>query len=243
MIILIGTGHVFDLSQAIVDILEEKHPETVCVELDKQRYHALMMKRNDPESYKAAEKNIPIIYKLLARFQDNMAKEYGVKAGDEMLAAITYAQSHQLPLELIDMNAQHLFTNMLRSMSLTEKLKLFLSGFGGFFISKKRVEGELKKIEGDFENYITQIGEKFPTIKRVLIDERNAHMVKKLKMLNEEHEKVIACIGDGHVPGISKLLTEEKIDHEMIRLRELRDRKSSKKDTTTAHFSTEYKSL
>ena len=243
MIILIGTGHVFDLSQAIVDIFEEKHPETICVELDKQRYHALMMKRNDPESYKAAEKNIPIIYKLLARFQDSMAKEYGVKAGDEMLAAITYAQSHQLPLAFIDMNAQQLFTNMLHSMPLTEKLKLFLSGFGGFFISKKRVEGELEKIEGDFDKYITQIGEKFPTIKRVLIDERNAHMVKKLKMINEEHEKVIACIGDGHVPGISKLLTEEKIDHEMIRLKELREIKPIEKVSSTAHFTTEYKSL
>ncbi len=243
MIVLIGTGHVFDLSNALLDIFDERQPDAIAVELDKQRYNALMMKRADPESYKTAEKNVPILYKLLGRFQENMAKEYGVNAGDEMVTAITYAQSQQISLEFIDMNAQKLFSRMLRTMPFSEKLKLLLSGVGGFFISKKRVEGELKKIEGDFDNYIMQIGEKFPTIKRVLIDERNIHMQKKLKMLNEEHEKVIACIGDGHVPGISKLLTEEKIDHEIIRLKELRESKPIEKVSSTAHFTTEFKSM
>ena len=243
MIVLIGTGHVFDLSNALLDIFDERQPDAIAVELDKQRYNALMMKRANPESYKTAEKNVPILYKLLGRFQDNMAKEYGVNAGDEMVTAITYAQSHQISLEFIDMNAQKLFSRMLRTMPFSEKLKMFLSGIGGFFISKKRVEKELKKIEGDFDTYIEQIGEKFPTIKRVLIDERNVHMVKKLTILAEEHEKVVACIGDGHVPGISKLLTEEKIDHEMIRLKELREKKPSEKVSSTAHFTTEYKSM
>jgi len=243
MIVLIGTGHVFDLSNALLDILDERQPDAIAVELDKQRYNALMMKRAKPESYKTAEKNVPIIYKLLGRFQNNMAKEYGVNAGDEMVTAINYAQSHQIPLEFIDMNAQKLFSRMLRTMPFSEKLKLLLSGVGGFFISKKQVEKELGKIHDDFDIYIEQIGKKFPTIKRVLIDERNTHMVKKLKMLNEEHEKVIACIGDGHVPGISKLLTEDKIDHEIIRLKELRDIKSGERASSTAHFTTEYKSL
>ncbi len=147
MITLIGTGHVFDLSSALIENLDERQPDVICVELDGQRYNALIMKHTSPESYKNAKKNVPIIYKLLARFQDNMAKEYGVNAGDEMLAAIKYAQSHQIPLKLIDMNAQSLFTKMLRSMPISEKFRLLLSGFGGIFVSKKRVESELKKIE------------------------------------------------------------------------------------------------
>ena len=206
MITLIGTGHVFNLSDALLNIFDEKQPDILCVELDKQRFNALMMKKHDPDGYKKAEKNLPIIYKLLSRFQESMANEYGVTAGEEMLTTINYAQSHQLPIAFIDMNAQRLFSRMLKTMSFSEKFRIMFSGIGGLFISKKRVEKELEKLEGNFDIYLEQIGKKFPTIKRVLIDERNEHMVQQLKVANEQHEKIIAVIGDVHVPGISKLL-------------------------------------
>ena len=117
MITLIGTGHVFDLSSALLRIFDEKNPDVIGIELDKQRFHALMMKQANPEGYKAAEKNLPFIYRLLGRFQESIASDYGVTAGHEMLTSITYAHSHQKPVEFIDMNAQHLFTRMLKSMS------------------------------------------------------------------------------------------------------------------------------
>jgi len=173
MITLIGTGHVFNLTQALVNIFEEKQPDLLCVELDKQRYDALILKRANPEAYKNAEKNVPMIYKMLARFQEGMANEYGVTAGSEMLATIDYANSHQLPIAFIDLNAQNIFRKMLKKMTFREKIRLMFSGFGGFFISKKNVEEELKNIQEDFDKYIILIGEKFPTIKKVLIDERN----------------------------------------------------------------------
>lgn len=241
MIVLIGTGHVFNLSQALNNIFEEKQPEIMCVELDKQRFQALTLKKTDPEAYKNMERNVPMLYKILARFQEGMAKEYGVTAGEEMLTAINYASSHQIPVAFIDMNAQHLFSKMLRSMSFSEKLKLLFSGFGGLFISKKHVEKELQKIEENFDKYINKIGEKFPTIKRVLIDERNYYMVQQLATANEQYEKVIAVIGDGHIPGISKLLKKKEIEFETIRLSELRNQEPSKSDSTTASFSMEYK--
>lgn len=239
MITLIGTGHVFDLSSALTEIFDEKLPDAICVELDRQRYSALMMKNTDPEGYRNASKNVPFIYKILARFQANMAKEYGVNAGDEMLTAVKYAQSHQIPLDFIDMNAQKLFSNMLRSMSLSEKLKLLLSGVGGLVISKRKVESELKKIENEFDSYVEQIAEKFPTIKRTLIDERNSYMTKKLVKLSEEKQKIIACVGDGHISGISKLMDQEDIEYEAIRLSKLRNMEV-KSYTATASFSMEY---
>jgi len=242
MITLIGTGHVFDLSSALIEKLDERQPDVICVELDGQRYNALITKHTNPEPHKNAKKNVPIIYRLLARFQDNMAKEYGVNAGDEMLTAIKYAHSHQIPLKLIDMNAQSLFTKMLRSMPISEKFRLFLSGFGGIFVSKKRVENEMKKIEGKFDTYIEQIGISFPTIKRTLIDERNNHIAKKLTQLIESHQNIVACIGDGHIPGISKLLSSDNIEYDTIRLSKLRERKTDEFDTESAHFTTEYKS-
>jgi pheromone shutdown protein TraB len=241
MIVLIGTGHVFDLTSALLDILNEKNPDIVCVELDKQRYNALLMKNSNPEEYKAASKQLPFIYKLLARFQEGMAKEYGVNAGDEMMTAINYAQGRQIPVEFIDMNAQFLFKKMLKEMTFSEKFKLFLSGFGGFFVSRKRIEKELDRFENDFDTYIKEIGEKFPTIRKVLIDDRNQYMTQRLAGANEEYERVVAVLGDGHVPGVSELLKSKDIDFETIRLQELRSKKPSISDSSTASFTTEYK--
>ena len=180
MITIIGTGHVFDLSKALLNIFEEKEPEIIGVELDSQRYQAIMLRNTDPTAYHAAKKNLPIIYKMLAQFQESMAEQYGVNAGDEMLTAINYAQSHQLPVAFIDTNAQQLFVHMWNTMPFFEKFKLLFSGVAGFFVSKKRVEQELKHYQENFDSYIQEIGKKFPTIKRTLIDERNEYMVSSL---------------------------------------------------------------
>ena len=241
MITIIGTGHVFNLSQQILDIFDEVRPDIICIELDKQRYDALIFKQTNPPEYKNQEKNVPLIYKLLSRFQEGMAKEYGVTAGSEMITAINYAQTNQLPIAFIDMNAQHMFTNMLKKMTFKEKIKLMFSGFGGFFVSKKKVEEELKKFEQNFDSYIEEIGKKLPTVKKVLIDERNEHMVQELVKASEQYVKIIAVVGDGHIPGLSKLLTEKKIDFNAIRLSQIKDKKTPNQDFSTGSFSIEYK--
>ena len=241
MILLIGTGHVFKISQPRVNIFEKSQPEIVCVELDQQRYKALMLKKNNPEAYKNMERNVPILYKILSRFQDGMAKQYGVTAGEEMVTAINYAQTHQLPVAFIDMNAQNLFTRMLRSMSFSEKFKLFFSGFAGFFVNKKKVEKELSKIEEDFDVYIKEMGKKFPTIKRILIDERDRYMVQQLVSANDQFAKVVAVVGDGHIPGLQKLLSDKDVDFDTVRLSELRNFKVDDSDLSSASFSMEYR--
>ena len=132
---------------------------------------------------------------------------------------------------------------MWKSMPFMEKLRLLLSGLGGLFVSKKRVEEELKNFQNDFDSYIEQIGKKFPTIKTILIDKRNMYMVSKLVSLNENYQMIIACIGDGHIPGISKLLESKNIEFKTIRLSELRNHKKKEADSTSASFSINYKSM
>lgn len=241
MIILIGTGHVFNLSQQLLQIFNEKQPDIICVELDKQRYNALLAKQTNSAAYKEYEKRVPFIYKLLSRFQEGMANEYGVVAGQEMLTAISFAHNNQLPIAFIDMNAQNLFKKMLKKMSWSEKLKLLLSGIGGFFVSKKRVEKELKKIENDFDSYVEKIGGRYPTIKQILVDERNDFMTQQLAQAHKQYSKIVAVVGDGHIPGLSKLLKQKEIDFETIRLSQIRNKDSSVSGSSSASFSTEYK--
>lgn len=243
MITVIGTGHVFDLSAALLAIFDEKQPEIIGVELDPQRYQAIILRNTDLTSYQNARKNLPLIYRLLAQFQDSMAEQYGVNAGDEMLSAVTYAQSHQLPVAFIDTNAQSLFTTMWKTMPFFEKLKLLISGFAGLFVSKKRVEQELKNYQQNFDVYLEEIGRKFPTIKKTLIDDRNTHMVNRLVELHGTYQRIITCVGDGHVPGISQLLKQKQIPFETIRLQQLQSYKPPQTDGSSANFSINYNPL
>jgi len=240
MITLIGTGHVFDLTNALLSAFDTIAPDIVCVELDQQRYQAMILRQTEPERFEKARQDLPFVYRLLAEFQEDMAKQYGVHAGDEMLTAITYAQSHALPVAFIDTDAQKLFTTMWRTMPVTEKLRLILSGFTGFFVSRKRVEQELKNYQENFSTYLDEVGKHYPTITRVLIDERNQHMVSKLVELTQQYQRIVACIGDGHVPGISQLLQEKQIPFEAIRLRDLQKKSTPTGDGSAAQFSFEY---
>lgn len=243
MITLIGTGHVFNLSAALLATFDEKQPQVIGVELDPQRYQAIILRNTDPASYQNARKNLPLIYRLLAQFQESMAEQYGVNAGDEMLSAVTYAHSHQLPVAFIDTNAQSLFTTMWKTMPFFEKLRLLFSGFTGLFVSKKRVEQELKNYQQNFDVYLEEIGKKFPTIKKTLIDDRNTHMLSRLIELHGQYERIVACVGDGHVPGISQMLQQKQIPFETIRLQQLQSYQPPQTDGTSAHFSIDYHPL
>ncbi|MEM0467535.1 MAG: TraB/GumN family protein [Candidatus Thermoplasmatota archaeon] len=240
MITLIGTGHIFDLSHALQTIFDEKKPEVIGVELDPYRYQALINRKNNIHLYHESRKNMPLIYQLLARFQEDMAQEYGVNAGDEMLVAIAYASNHQIPLEFLDVNAHEIFINMWKTMPFREKIKLLFSGFGSLFVSKKHVEQEIQHIQENLDHYLTEIGKKFPTIKRVLIDERNEHIAQRLTTLLEKYSSIVACIGDGHIPGISTLLKQKNISFETVRLYELQKYGSAPGTSNSAHFSIHY---
>ena len=65
-------------------------------------------------------------------------------------------------------------------------------------------------------------------------------MTQQLVELNTHYNKVLALVGDGHIVGISQLLTSKDVTFETIRLRELRNQKPHESDATTASFTTEY---
>ncbi len=242
MIILIGTGHVFDLRNQILQVLDKTQPDIICVELDEKRYAALIQRKNgNTRSY--SNKNVSFLYRLLGRFQDSIASQYGVQAGDEMLAGIQFAHDHQLPIAFIDVPADRLFSRMLNEMRFSEKLRLIISAFGSMFISRKQVDKEMDKIEMNLESYLDQVSDKFPTIKRVLIDERNEHMVQQLQSASEDYENIIAIVGDGHIPGLRELLEQQNMSVDTIRLKDLRAQESLPKNTSSASFSVEYEGM
>ncbi len=226
MITLIGVGHVFDIKRNVEQLILERNPNVVCVELDKVRYQALVEK--------TPRENAPLVYQMLARFQEKIAKKYGVGVGEEMISAIDTAKKIGARLAFIDVNASNTFDTIWKSMSLKERLKFTVGALGGLFVRKKHVERELKKFEKNQDQYMELFGREFPTVKHALIDDRDRYMADAIKTISEKYNNIVAVIGDGHILGVQKALETkstlegEKLDIEIIRLSTVRALKSSK---------------
>src|SRR5690625_322237 len=97
-IILIGTAHVSKYSaEQVRDVIEDEQPDTVCVELDEGRYESIMdgNKWKDMDIFKVIkEKKATLLLMNLAisSFQNRMADQFGIKAGQEMIQGIESAE-------------------------------------------------------------------------------------------------------------------------------------------------------
>jgi pheromone shutdown protein TraB len=216
MITLLGVGHVFDISDKVEAVIFDRRPSIVCVELDEQRLYALTH-REAPKSWE------PLLHRLLAHFQKRIADMYGVQVGTEMLAALDAAKKVNARVALIDMEAELAFQRFMQEMTFEEKVKFAVGIFMGLFARKKDVEREIQRYEDTMADYMALLGQEFPSIKKVLIDERNQYMSAIVKEISRSHDRMVVVVGDGHIPGMTKILTG-KVEHELdiIRLRDLR---------------------
>jgi pheromone shutdown protein TraB len=226
MIILVGVGHVFDIGQQVKGIIHEHVPAAVGLELDRNRFLGLQARARGEAKPTG----------IAARFQERIASQFGVSAGDEMLAAAAAAAEINANILLMDRDMNTVLAELRRRMTFKEKVKVVLALFATPFVRKKTVEREMKKYEESSEEYLEQIGEEFPTIKLVLLDERNRHMAKALREIEKQFTSVLAVIGDGHVNGIAELLKDR--EPKVIRLAEVRNwHKKSMEDTASASIS------
>ena len=230
MITLIGVGHVYDIKYDVEQLIVERNPSVVCVELDKIRYQALVEKTPRDKA--------PIVYQLLARFQEKIADKYGVGVGEEMISAINTAKKIGAHLAFIDVEASDTFDQFWKSMSAMERLKFTVGALGGLFVRKKTVERELKKFEKNQDQYMEMFGKEFPTVKKQLIDYRDKYMATAIKKISQNYDSIVAVIGDGHIMGVKKELetrskpNEQELELEIIRLSKVRAMKTKPGKTT-----------
>ncbi|MHB8606562.1 MAG: TraB/GumN family protein [Thermoplasmatota archaeon] len=212
---LLGTGHVFDLGARVRSEIFRRFPHAIAIELDAARYHAL----RTPKSERARGRGVA---QMLADFQERLAESYGVEAGSEMLAAADAARDLGLPLVFIDRDARDTFRRLFAEMKFGERIRLLASALGGMLLPAKSVEKQLDAMTEDYASTFEELGAKFPTVKRVLIDERNAHMTAMLAALVVTNPRVVAVMGDGHVDGVEAMLRARGIPVETVRLKALR---------------------
>ena len=219
MITLLGVGHVFDIGGRVKEVIRDRRPNVVCIELDDYRYYALTHKEEQSTGWE------PPMHMLLAAFQKRIAKMYKVEVGSEMIAAVDAAKEVGARVAFIDMESNLVFKRIMEEMTFEEKIKFAVSLFLGFFVRKKDVERELERFQMDSStDMMSTFGKEFPSIKRVLIDERNDYMAAIIRELGKTHERIVVVIGDGHIKGIKKLIEGNFGENiETIRLKEIRD--------------------
>ncbi|MFP4169605.1 MAG: TraB/GumN family protein [Methanomassiliicoccales archaeon] len=212
MITILGVGHVFDISSQVRRAILESGAQAVCLELDPKRYQALQEERKGRQG--------SLIYRMLAIFQRRIASQYGGEVGQEMISAVDAAREMGADALFIDVDATDLFSRLWREMPAGEKMKLLTSSFFGIFMTRERVEKELDRFQENEEEYMRYFQGHLPTMKRVLIDDRNRTMAQRLERAEEHYGNVVAVVGDGHVEGMRQFLEGREL--RVTRLRELR---------------------
>ncbi|MEW6295012.1 MAG: TraB/GumN family protein [Candidatus Diapherotrites archaeon] len=219
-VILVGTAHISRQSIELVEkTIEEEKPEVVGIELCGTRLTQLRSGRRWSETnigqiIKEGKTYLFLVNLMLSNLQKQLGKKMGVRPGAEMFAAYKIAQKQGIPIALLDRDIQVTMRRTFALVGLKEKIKLLLSIIAGFFSEKKEVTAELiEKLKT--KDMMTELMEEFmrtaPTLKKVLVDERDAFIANKILSLKEK--KILAVVGAGHVNGIKQLLLSgKKID-------------------------------
>lgn len=209
-IILIGTAHVSKESAEVVEkVIEEEKPETVCVELCQSRYQSLTKKTQWQETQilkVIREKKAFLLLSnlMLAYFQKRIGRKLDIKPGEEMIRAIRAAEATGALVHLADRDIRTTLSRTWRLMGLWTKMKLlaqFVASIGDLDEIKEE-DIEKMKEKDVLETLMSEIGESFPEIRRILIDERDQYLAYKIR--TAPGKRIVAVVGAGHVPGIER---------------------------------------
>lgn len=216
-VILVGVGHVFDIASQVRDIITTVQPDVVALELDRNRLRALL-------SSDGTRSDLPFFHALLASLQERIAKKYGVPTGSEMAAAARMARDSAIGIICIDMDVRMVMNRLWRNISLRKKLLFMASAVSSLFLSKKRVESEITSFETEPQAYLQEMRSTLPELYTILIEERNHHMASQLMHALDIYDRVVAFIGEGHLPGMEELLAGDDRILSVVHLSDLRTR-------------------
>ena len=211
---LIGTAHVSgDSVRFVEECINEFSPDTVAVELDKNRMDALKNRRKFEETdifdiFKKKKVLFFTVQLMMSSYQKKIAEKTGSAPGSEFKKAIELAEEKDLKLVNADRDISVTLRRTLNSMTFREKVK-FITGmiFGDDNdVDEKAIE-DLKK--GDMlMQIIGEMQDEFPSLKRTILDERDRYLAANIAQ--NLGGTTVAVVGAAHVPGILRRLQEEK---------------------------------
>lgn len=211
---IVGTAHISQGSvEDVVGAIESIQPQRICIELDAARYASM----TQVDSWKNLDifkvikdgKGFLLLANLvLSSFQKRMGLDTGVKPGEEMREAINIANEKGIPFSLIDRDIQLTFRRAWAKSSLWGKNKLLAALISSAFTNEKLSTQQIEdlKQKSALHGMMDELADYLPSVKSVLIDERDQHLA--CKMFEQTEDVIVAVVGAGHVPGMVRWLNE-----------------------------------
>ncbi len=215
-IILVGTAHISRRSADLVrQVIEEEHPDCVCVELDEKRYRSLSDRRrwealDIKEIIRKKQLGLLIVNLVLASYQKKLGDQLGMMPGSELIEAVQVAEAAGIPVALCDRDIGVTLKRAWRSTPFLKKSWLLATLLASLFDNTEITEEKLAELRQTdvLTELLEEIGDAMPELKKVLIDERDTYLSEKIKA--SEGKKIVAVVGAGHVEGIKKALCQDR---------------------------------
>lgn len=211
-LVLLGTAHVSRGSvEAVRRVIAEERPDHVCIELDPQRYEALEHKQkweqlDLKEVIRKGQLAMLVVSLLLAAYQKRLGTRLGIEPGTELLEAVRAAKENGIAFSLCDRDVRVTLRRAARAMGFFKKVWLLSYLLASVFAPEELSEEEIQRLKQQdvLSEVMAELAKFQPSIKRVLIDERDAYLAEKLR--RAEGRKIVAIVGAGHVRGMLEAL-------------------------------------
>jgi pheromone shutdown-related protein TraB len=221
---LVGTAHLSQESvQDVRTTIEQVRPETICVELCKSRHQAITQadtwSKMDIFKVIREKKAVFLLAQLImTSFYRRLGEKLHIQPGAEMLEGIRLAEETKARLVLADRDIEITLKRVWGYLGFWSKLKLAMQLTMGIFIQDEIDADtiEVLKQKDQLEGIMAEFADKFPEIKRRLIDERDTYLAQKIR--SAPGKTVVAVVGAGHVKGI---LGEIQQEHDLTELTRL----------------------
>jgi pheromone shutdown-related protein TraB len=207
-LILVGTAHVSresaDLAEAVI---ASELPDAVCVELCQSRYEAIKQRdkwqeMNIVKVIREKRTSVLLFQLLLASFQNKIAEKFGITPGEEMIRAVAKAEEVGAAVVLADREIRVTLLRAWRKMGFWTKIRVLPEMIVSLFYTEDITEEEIEKLKEQdvLEVALQTFGEKLPSLKTTLIDERDEYLSHTIS--HAAGKKIVAIVGAGHIPGI-----------------------------------------
>lgn len=212
VITLVGTAHISHESVAEVSaIIAQEMPGRVCVEIDENRYQSMTQgsrwENLDIGKVLKEGKGFFLMANLaLSGFQKRMGAGIGAKPGEEMLAAVKAAEEGGIPWSCCDRDLQVTLKRAWARSNFWNKSKLLASLISSAFSNEKLSESEIEQLKdkNELEQMMNELADYLPSVKEVLIDERDRYLASKI--FEAKEATIVAVVGAGHMAGIEQWL-------------------------------------
>lgn len=211
---LIGVAHVLPSSVAEVrEVIRRERPEIVAVELCPYRL-AVISGRAAPVESSRRNPFESLLTGMLGFLQEKFARRTGSAVGHEMMVAIEEAKQVGARIELIDRDIRETMEQLNSSMSLVERIRMFLQALAVLLLPPR--QADLSRLTEDevVQHLVEEFRKMSPSAYRVMIEERDEYMAERLSPFLLDRRRVVCVVGAGHLPGLEHRLRETLMEWE-----------------------------